>query len=144
MSEINIDLLRKDECEPLTTEQMNDIKSQFHPSNTANVNMVPYHKYSTTEQRVGEWIDGKPLYEKCFQITIPNTSGDGLVVVNTGLSVSTLIELAVALNKNAGGDFNVSRSIYLHDDGSIKIDSPPAWMRGLGGVLLMRYTKTTD
>lgn len=37
MSDIDVDLLRKDECQPLTSGQMTDIKSQFHPSNTANV-----------------------------------------------------------------------------------------------------------
>ena len=25
---------------------------------------LEYHKYSTDEHIVGEWIDGKPLYEK--------------------------------------------------------------------------------
>ncbi len=28
-----------------------------------------YHKYSTDEQIVGEWIDGKPLYERTFSLT---------------------------------------------------------------------------
>ena len=82
MSEINIDLLRKDECEPLTAEQMNDIKSQFHPSNTANVNIVPYHIYDEDGEEivVGEvrkTIDGvkkkKPLYSKIY--TAENVSG---------------------------------------------------------------------
>lgn len=27
-----------------------------------------YHKYSTEEQIVGEWIDGKPLYEKTLEV----------------------------------------------------------------------------
>lgn len=30
------------------------------------VNTTKYHKYSTEEQIVGEWINGKPIYEKTF------------------------------------------------------------------------------
>ena len=33
-----------------------------------------YHKYSTTEQVVGEWIDGNTLYERIIQTTTPNRS----------------------------------------------------------------------
>lgn len=32
------------------------------------------HKYSTEEQIVGEWIDGKPLYQKTIVDTINNTN----------------------------------------------------------------------
>jgi len=38
-------------------------------------NVQPYHVYTTTEQPVGRWIDGKTVYEKTFYITsIPTTS----------------------------------------------------------------------
>lgn len=76
----------KDEIpQPLTNEQMTDIKSQFHPSNTANVNIVPYEIYDEdgVEQVVGEvrkTIDGvkkkKPLYRVIVKGTTPSTSGD--------------------------------------------------------------------
>lgn len=33
-----------------------------------------YHKYSTDEQIVGEWIDGKPIYQKTINVGgMPNT-----------------------------------------------------------------------
>lgn len=31
------------------------------------------HNYSTTEQIVGTWIDGSPVYEKTFNLTSPST-----------------------------------------------------------------------
>lgn len=77
-------LLWEDKCQPLTTEQMNDIKSQFHPSNTANVNIVPYEIYDEdgVEQVVGEvrkTIDGvkkrKPLYRITAVGKSPSTAG---------------------------------------------------------------------
>lgn len=36
--------------------------------------------YSTTEQRVGTWIDGKPLYRKVVSSAMPQVSTDGTVV----------------------------------------------------------------
>ena len=27
----------------------------------------PLEEYSTTEARIGTWIDGKPIYRKCFE-----------------------------------------------------------------------------
>lgn len=86
-------LLWEDECEPLTNEQMAEIKSQFHPSNTANVNIVPYHIYDADEHIVGEWretIDGvkkcKPVYEKT--IFANNISASGIFTIDSTLTTS--------------------------------------------------------
>lgn len=69
-------LLWTEECQPLTNEQMDNIKSQFHPqANGSNINITPYHIYSTTEHIVGEWIDGKALYEKTINFgALPNAT----------------------------------------------------------------------
>lgn len=52
----------------LTNAQVDLIKSKFNPVQTANViiNTQPLEEYSTTEQVVGTWIDGKPIYRKVF------------------------------------------------------------------------------
>lgn len=42
------------------------------------------HKYSTEEQVVGEWIDGKPLYEKTYNITSYSSLSQG----DTNISLS--------------------------------------------------------
>lgn len=56
------------------------------------------HTYSTTEQEVGTWIDGSPVYEKSYSGTITNTQltletftdgiiligGDGAIMKPTG------------------------------------------------------------
>lgn len=41
----------------------------------------PY-TYSTTEQRIGTWIDGKPLYRRVVETTSPATTGSGVDVVS--------------------------------------------------------------
>lgn len=43
----------------------------------ATAGMMNLDVYSTTEQRVGTWIDGKPLYRKVYQCTAPVVSSNG-------------------------------------------------------------------
>ena len=43
-----------------------------------------YHKYSTEEQIVGEWIDGKPIYQRTFAGTTPSTSRTNIVLTTEG------------------------------------------------------------
>ena len=40
------------------------------PTGLSNAVKPPIHKYSTEEHIVGEWIDGKPVYEKTFSVEI--------------------------------------------------------------------------
>ena len=44
-------------------------------SGTWTTKGVYAHHYSTTEHVVGTWIDGKPLYERTWILTVPNQSG---------------------------------------------------------------------
>ena len=45
--------------------------------------------YSTTEQRIGTWIDGKPLYQITIQDTMPTITTDGTRVMKT-IDISNL------------------------------------------------------
>jgi hypothetical protein len=40
---------------------------------------VEGHIYSTEEQVVGKWIDGKPIYEKTVQLTTPSNGQPGAI-----------------------------------------------------------------
>lgn len=40
------------------------------------------HNYSTTEQVIGTWTDGKPLYEKTYEGTTASTSGIYAIIDN--------------------------------------------------------------
>ena len=42
-------------------------------SNTVNSNLTSVKNYSTEETVVGTWIDGKPIYRKCY-VGTPNLS----------------------------------------------------------------------
>lgn len=100
----------------------------------------PYVKYSTGETVVGEWIDGKPVYQRVFTGTLPALQADGNLRY-TGASLMTSFsgtllgyEGHVMLKRNGqlldlglphnlvGGDNTVISS------GNLYFNSPTAWL----------------
>lgn len=110
------------------------------------------HNYSTSEQVVGTWIDGKPLYEKVFNMVISTpTLVTGTIYTGT-ISMSSYID---SLDM-AWVDTNMSW--YLAGEGATR-GFEAAWYEKDTGVLtvhtnlsrtnvsatiVIRYTKTTD
>lgn len=48
-------------------------------------------KYSTTEQVVGEWINGKKIYQKTFNISSPSSKNDYVTIADlTSLNIETV------------------------------------------------------
>lgn len=58
------------------TKNDNDVYEEFYDETNREV-------YSTTEQRIGTWIDGKPLYRRVFTFTI--TKDNAVRAVLTGV-----------------------------------------------------------
>lgn len=114
--------------------------------------------YNTEEQIVGTWIDGKPLYQKTVQFTLPSSSGvqaysylsdipfsninilveiTGYVVASSGwrtnygyVNAQSKVALGIDWNKT-------SEQIFLH----VTSDPPTASQQA---TLTFQYTKTTD
>ena len=156
MARKRMNLLRKDECEPLTNEQMNDIKSQFHPSNTANVNIVPYEIYDEDGEEIviGEvrkTIDGvkkcKPLYRKIY--TAENVSSWPSILGDVPANSSFVSGEGALLDSDGWirfGNYYESSSIkiiwQITDTGKVAL-----YLRGytvLYAKFEYKYTKTTD
>lgn len=153
------DLLWAEQCQPATTAQMNEIKSQFHPSNTANVNIVPYEIYDEdgTEIVVGEvrkTIDGvkkrKPVHEKTVNIYSSITSG---MILNTISSLEDVKLVQGVFRASNGIERNIGYndgSQYMHvyrESNDIKTvftgvfaSSQPITKISI----TIQYTKTTD
>lgn len=161
MFETTKDVLWKDECQPLTTEQMADIKSQFHPSNTANVNIVPYHIYDEDEHIVGEWretIDGvkkkKPVYEKT--IFANDISASSIVTIDSTLTVSncSIVDIYgtfyspennayMPLPQVSRAGANYQTGISISSAGvSLNVGTSEPLKQQI--KVIIRYTKTTD
>lgn len=107
---------------------------------------VVAHHYSTTEQVVGTWVDGKPLYEKTIDTSLSVSTGgsanitqlsniDHLFMTEASFEESGIIYMLnemstrVMFNKNTG---------YL----SLKAASGASWYGQI--KITIRYTKTTD
>lgn len=76
--------------------------------------------YSTEEQKIGTWIDGKPLYRKIISSTLPKVTTDGTNVAST-----------VPINANI--DFGYIEKAFYTDIYSGRITLP--WITGSGRVI---------
>lgn len=106
--------------------------------------------YSTEEQRIGTWIDGKPLYRKVYT----GTTGASGEVKNIGviLNLDNLINLFgilktssknfVSLSFSQGGYYTTlginadTNMVYVLSNSQTHLNSPV--------TVIAEYTKTTD
>lgn len=113
---------------------------------------LPKHNYSTSEQVVGKWIDGKPLYEKTFQFSPSSTS----YTVNIGaLNIDFVVKCVGTVKNTAGnfaplpyytgsGDFAVAyvaKDVIPH---KLKISYAGTHNQSVPWTVILQYTKTTD
>lgn len=109
------------------------------------------HNYSTTEHVVGTWIDGKPLYQKSFQITVSTSSYDVNV---SDLNIDTFMFMPEASFKRATSDGNTValgyyndsndkfQAYYRRNDKLIRIISVGSAYAGTGYITI-QYTKSS-
>lgn len=104
------------------------------------------HTYTTAEQVVGTWINGKTIYEKVFTLTAPTTG-------NTGVDVENVAALSIDDIIRFDGAIKVQNNITTHGGNSFLL-----WYRRasttiacnvtnasyLGGdmYIILQYTKT--
>lgn len=105
--------------------------------------------YSTEEQRIGTWIDGKPLYRRVYKLTTPSSTSGGVTIGTIEANINvvsidgymiTSVGVHQPINSVYGGntvgtvtrDTNI-KMIVTHGD----YTSRPCWV-------VLEYTKTTD
>lgn len=116
-------------------------------------------EYSTTEQVVGTWIDGKPLYRKVLQISYTqsaNTAYIGSVVVapDSG-GLGEIVGLSTKVDGNLSapnqtvdfGNFYNTSSDYCRifarsNTLQIRSNSPETHTHEI--IAIVKYTKSTD
>lgn len=110
--------------------------------------------YSTEEQVIGTWIDGKPLYRQVVLVTSPSgnsTSLDDVVIpANTEREI-VFIKGHILSSTGAKVFFNVVEGqnfadVYVAADTSVHMQIISNWdgYKGRPAVLTLEYTKTTD
>ena len=111
------------------------------------------HNYSTTEQVIGTWIDGKPLYEKTIDFGyLPNADAS---TVQTGLSniiarsinghcysASTGQSLPIPYANPSSGVWQIT--VYISNYGSSIGIRTGNDRTDMYAYVTIQYTKTTD
>ena len=110
-----------------------------------------FNKYSTTEEVVGTWIDGKPIYRKTFNNISVTSSEYSVISIATGLTIDNLINISgylvnngrwiVTLNSIDIQYANMARVSYDKQTSSLELITQN-WT-GTATVTI-EYTKTTD
>ena len=104
-----------------------------------------FNKYSTTEEVIGTWIDGKPLYRKVIQTII----SDGGIVLSDANCILVRYEWYASIDgvkllklpaPNAG-----NAALWQLDNGNIVFNIPGSSnVNGKLATCIIEYTKTTD
>lgn len=107
--------------------------------------------YSTNEQVIGTWIDGKPIYRKVFNV---GTITEQKTYITHGIAnLGKLVNLYGFCNRSDNVQQPIPNNytnweIFLYDVSSIEITikfSDNQWNRNpYNIVLIVEYTKTTD
>lgn len=144
-----------------------DAENSFNPSmitNNLTVVGAAYENYSEDEIVVGKWIDGKPVYRKCFNFTSPSAATDGNAKTYNlpNISIDSVIDYGVFIKNSNGVVFKNGNN----GDAAFKTDFLNAWIRNNNHAtspnslaiiigtstafhsrpmhLILEYTKTTD
>lgn len=121
------------------------IEAGPNPINAPNI-------YSTEEVRIGTWIDGKPLYRKCYEATTPANSGDGVILTVDSTMFVQNFQTRLHNSSLAPNCFMIG-SIMASTPYNImywfRNDAHQLWVRTTGYLnmkvlAILEYTKTTD
>ena len=110
--------------------------------------------YSTTEQRIGTWIDGKPLYRKVFRTTFPTVSTNGTYVANKevlfadNVDFSFLVTIFIENGNQRQNLPYINNSGYVSkgfvQSGLLMLTGNSTGHSGMRTTAIILYTKTTD
>lgn len=127
----------------------NDVYEEFISKEDTSIN------YSTTEQKIGTWTDGKPLYRKIVSGTFGTVTQDKESTVEINLpNVNFVLVDKYWLNRisinNAINQGTTEGLIYLgytsiYSSGStVRFRTKQSWASNLTVYAIIIYTKTTD
>lgn len=124
----------------LATQNKSDLVNAI---NEVNQNDINKSTYSTSEQVIGKWTNGKPIYRKVVTGTVPKsdyypTVATGITNLDKVISISAV--LAYGNNREY---FSSTRYTYYLDKGDNKITIVTPDVEG-DATFTICYTKTTD
>ena len=131
---------------PLSAENLNRMQDNIEEA----INEVDDKlNYSTTEKRIGTWIDGKPLYRKVVDFgTLPSNGSKGVAHNISNLKRIVKLEGFAGSSMNKGGitlphATNNPIALYANDAEVVAVTNSDATGYTMTYVFVY-YTKTTD
>ena len=135
---------------PLSASNLNTLQDNVETAIDSNTSVINRNAtYSTTETRIGTWINGKPLYRKVFTISSPQSSNTNYEDLSS-LNTNKIIRL-YGYYETPNGKFDIP--FYDSDNNySVMFVSSGRLLRGRFGSassiteakVVLEYTKTTD
>ncbi len=125
--------------------------SQTDTYSCEKINEMTEEIYSTEEQIIGKWIDGKPIYRKVFTGT--TNGSNNTIIAKTTLNIDKLIN-SNGIMYNSGVQINIGKSESIgNTNGNTRV-----WINnenvvftvgsdltiGFSYIAVLEYTKTTD
>lgn len=143
------------QSELTTKEIVEQAISDYHESILPYLNgMVPTiankfdkaNLYSTDEQIVGRWIDGKPLYQKYITYNVVNCLPSQYTIITSvaSLNIDSLIS---ARFRKCDADGNLINGWFYPFNYSVENNNLKVYMTGANdrtNGCIIQYTKTTD
>ena len=138
------------------TTYENTMSYTSRPTNTSvlycikyntSVLSTPENNYSTEEQRIGTWIDGKPVYQKTYSGT---TSGPQTILDNNMGEIEFIVNKSICLINDS---YLVSDGYYGSTDNYLAMVRAPngnlilsyaSYYANKRYIATVQYTKTTD
>ena len=128
---------------------------QYTKSTDSSMSITDGNEYSTDEQVVGKWIDGKPVYQKTIDLgVLPNTdqkliphgiSNLKMVCSYNGAMYGTISGSYSSLplpNVGTNNQYAYDVAFNIRDNDLVIVtQADRTWLRG---IMTIRYTKTTD
>lgn len=103
--------------------------------------------YSTSEKIIGQWIDGKPLYQKCYSCTTPSSTSGYHTIITLDSNIEPkridgwLVQNNVPINCYASSSYRI---ITQYTASTHVIEQQVSGYTSKDEVVILRYTKTTD
>jgi len=108
--------------------------------------------YSTDEKMIGQWVDGKPLYQKTIEVNVTTSTNQGANIYTGEISLSTFFDFSTIDNMF----FDIEHSFYVlgnvrgfvygwvvKEASTVLIGTLYA-RSNVPSKLTFQYTKTTD
>ena len=143
---------------PVTAQVVDGYSTSTTDAYSANyVNGL--NTYSTTEQRIGTWIDGKPIYRRVIWFNYAQVPSNATIVLadTSSWNIDMAIKIYGMLGYQAGYGTQTTtfRPMVLAsggtddirldiDSGSLRIRTYSNWSGWDRNFVVVEYTKTTD